>query len=90
MLDMGFIHDVKRVLAKTPDRKQTLLFSATVPEEIAEIARHLLHKPVKVAVTPVSSAVDVYKRQGGNSGEPYRGPAEKAGMGARNRQCLRP
>ena len=50
MLDMGFIHDVKRVLAKTPDRKQTLLFSATVPEEIAEIARHLLHKPVKVAV----------------------------------------
>lgn len=37
MLDMGFIHDVKRVLAKTPDRKQTLLFSATVPEEIAEI-----------------------------------------------------
>ena len=58
MLDMGFIHDVKRVLAKTPDRKQTLLFSATVPEEIAEIARHLLRKPVKVAVTPVSSAVD--------------------------------
>ena len=58
MLDMGFIHDVKRVLAKTPEKKQTLLFSATIPAEIAEIARGLLHQPVKVAVTPVSSAVD--------------------------------
>lgn len=58
MLDMGFIHDVKRVLSKTPDRKQTLLFSATIPREIAEIARGLLHDPVRVAVTPVSSTVD--------------------------------
>ncbi|WP_312642121.1 DEAD/DEAH box helicase [Hydrogenoanaerobacterium sp.] len=58
MLDMGFIHDVKRVIAQTPPKKQTLLFSATMPPEITAIAENVLVDPIKVAVTPVSSTVD--------------------------------
>lgn len=58
MLDMGFIHDVKRILAKTPRDKQMLLFSATMPEEIAAMADAVLKDPVRVEVTPVSSTVD--------------------------------
>lgn len=58
MLDMGFIHDVKRVIAQTPRQKQNLLFSATMPPEITDIVQALLVDPVKVAVTPVSSTVD--------------------------------
>lgn len=59
MLDMGFIHDVKKVIAKLPAKKQTLFFSATMPKEITALADSLLHHPVKVAVTPVSSTVDL-------------------------------
>ena len=59
MLDMGFIHDVKKVVAKLPAKKQTLFFSATMPHEISALANSLLHHPVKVAVTPVSSTVEV-------------------------------
>ncbi|MBC8545894.1 DEAD/DEAH box helicase [Clostridiaceae bacterium NSJ-31] len=58
MLDMGFIHDVRRVIRQLPDKKQTLLFSATMPKEIAEIARTVLVNPAKIAVAPVSSTVD--------------------------------
>lgn len=58
MLDMGFIHDVKRVIARLPKKRQTLLFSATMPDEIQALAAKLLHNPVKVEVTPVSSTVD--------------------------------
>lgn len=58
MLDMGFIHDVKKILAKLPLRKQTLFFSATMPPEIAALAASLLHEPVKVEVTPVSSTAE--------------------------------
>lgn len=58
MLDMGFIHDVKKVIAKLPRRRQTLLFSATMPEEIEELADSLLHDPAVVKVDPVSSTVD--------------------------------
>ena len=58
MLDMGFIHDVKKIIAKTPTKKQTLLFSATMPPEISEMVNSLLINPVKVAITPVSSTVD--------------------------------
>lgn len=58
MLDMGFIHDVKKVIAKLPQNRQTLLFSATMPKEITALASSILHKPVTVAVTPVSSTVD--------------------------------
>lgn len=59
MLDMGFIHDVKRVIALLPKKRQTLLFSATMPDEIQSLAAKLLHNPVKVEVTPVSSTVDL-------------------------------
>lgn len=59
MLDMGFINDVKKVLRKLPTRKQTLFFSATMPPDIQELANTILYKPVKVAVTPVSSTVEI-------------------------------
>lgn len=59
MLDMGFIHDVRRVIALLPKKRQTLLFSATMPDEIKVLAAKLLHDPVKVEVTPVSSTVDL-------------------------------
>jgi ATP-dependent RNA helicase RhlE len=58
MLDMGFAPDVKRIIAKLPPRRQSLLFSATMPTEIRDIARNLLHDPVNVAVTPVASTVE--------------------------------
>lgn len=59
MLDMGFIHDIKRLLPKLPKQKQTLFFSATMPEVIATLSRSILHNPVRVEVAPVSSVVDV-------------------------------
>src|SRR5690606_6191165 len=55
MLDMGFIHDVRRVSALLPPKRQTLLFSATMPPEIKALARNLLRDPVSVEVNPVSS-----------------------------------
>ncbi|MDR0915843.1 MAG: DEAD/DEAH box helicase [Oscillospiraceae bacterium] len=58
MLDMGFIHDVQRVIDKLPTERQTLLFSATVPQEIATLSKTILRDPVTVAVTPVSSTVE--------------------------------
>ena len=59
MLDMGFIHDVRRVLKLLPAVKQTLFFSATMPPEVMELVDGLLHDPVKVAVDPISSPVEV-------------------------------
>jgi len=58
MLDMGFINDVKKVVAKLPEKKQTLFFSATMPDEIEKLANTLLKNPVTIAVTPVSSTVE--------------------------------
>jgi ATP-dependent RNA helicase RhlE len=58
MLDMGFIHDVKRVVSKLPAKRQTLFFSATMPPEIAKLANTILVDPVKVEVTPVSSTAE--------------------------------
>lgn len=58
MLDMGFIHDVKRVITKLPEKRQTLFFSATMPAEIAGLANSILTNPLKVAVTPVSSTAE--------------------------------
>ena len=58
MLDMGFIHDVKRVIIKLPVKRQTLFFSATMPPEIQTLANVLLTNPSKVEVTPASSTVD--------------------------------
>ncbi len=62
MLDMGFVHDVKRIIAKLPSKRQTLFFSATMPPEIQQLANALLVNPVKVAVTPVSSTVDIIQQ----------------------------
>ena len=58
MLDMGFIHDVKKVIAKLPAKRQTLFFSATMPPEIAKLANSILTNPVKVEVAPVSSTAE--------------------------------
>lgn len=58
MLDMGFIHDIKRIISKLPAKRQTILFSATMPTEIESLASSLLINPVKVTVTPVSSTVE--------------------------------
>ncbi|MBQ5754523.1 MAG: DEAD/DEAH box helicase [Oscillospiraceae bacterium] len=58
MLDMGFIHDVKKVIARLPARRQNLMFSATMPQEIEELAAGFLKAPVFVKVDPVSSTVD--------------------------------
>ncbi len=58
MLDMGFVHDVKRVIAKLPEKRQNLMFSATMPKEIEQLASGILHDPAFVKVDPVSSTVD--------------------------------
>jgi len=58
MLDMGFIHDIKKVIKVLPEKRQTLLFSATMPTEIAGLAQKLLRSPVKVEVTPASTTVE--------------------------------
>lgn len=58
MLDMGFIHDVKRIIVKLPAKRQTLFFSATMPPEIQGLANALLSNPEKVAVTPPSTTVE--------------------------------
>jgi ATP-dependent RNA helicase RhlE len=58
MLDMGFIHDLKRIVSKTPRDRQTLLFSATMPESIRDLARQWLRNPADVRVTPVASTVE--------------------------------
>jgi len=59
MLDMGFVHDVRRVISHLPAKRQTLFFSATMPKEIQDLANVLLTNPVKVEVTPVSSTAEI-------------------------------
>ena len=71
MLDMGFIHDVRKVIDRLPVRRQTLLFSATMPQEIAELSKKILRDPVRVEVAPQSSTVEaidqiLYKIDKGN------------------------
>ncbi len=63
MLDMGFIHDVRKVIAKLPEKRQTLLFSATMPMEIAELSKTILIRPARVEVTPQSSTVDAIEQR---------------------------
>jgi superfamily II DNA/RNA helicase len=58
MLDMGFINDIRKIVAKLPAKRQTLMFSATMPRAIAELAGQMLRDPVKVAVTPTASTVE--------------------------------
>lgn len=59
MLDMGFIHDVKKLLAALPHKRQSLFFSATMPPEIVKLAGSILKNPASVSVTPVSSTVEI-------------------------------
>jgi len=63
MLDMGFIHDVKKVIAKLPVKRQTLFFSATMPKEIQTLANTILTDPIKVEVTPVSSTAEKIQQE---------------------------
>jgi ATP-dependent RNA helicase RhlE len=58
MLDMGFIDDIRRIVVKLPPQRQTLLFSATMPKAIADLAEHMLRNPAKVAVAPVASTAE--------------------------------
>jgi len=62
MLDMGFIHDVKKLIAVLPKKRQTLFFSATMPPEIQKLANTILVNPAKVEVTPVSSTAQTIKQ----------------------------
>ena len=63
MLDMGFIHDVKKVIAAIPRQRQTLFFSATMPPEVQRLSASLLHNPVKVEVTPASSTAETVEQE---------------------------
>jgi ATP-dependent RNA helicase RhlE len=58
MLDMGFINDIRKIIKQVPVQRQTLFFSATMPKEIEELARHMLRDPARVAVTPVASTAE--------------------------------
>lgn len=62
MLDMGFIHDIKKIIQKLPPKRQTLLFSATMPPDIEKLAQGLLKNPIKVEVTPESSTIEKIKQ----------------------------
>ena len=62
MLDMGFVHDVKRLITLLPKQRQSLFFSATMPDEIVKLASTILHNPSSVSVTPVSSTSDTINK----------------------------
>lgn len=62
MLDMGFIHDVKKIITKVPAKRQTLFFSATMPAEIAKLSSTILTNPARVEVTPVSSTAETIQQ----------------------------
>lgn len=62
MLDMGFIHDIRRVVAKIPVKRQTLFFSATLPSDIVNLAHTILRDPVRVEVTPPATTVDMIEQ----------------------------
>jgi len=62
MLDMGFIHDIRRIIKLLPKKRQTLLFSATFSNEIRQLAKSIVYKPVEVSVSPPNSTVDTVKQ----------------------------
>ena len=62
MLDMGFIHDVRRVIKELPDQRQTLLFSATMPSAITQLSKKILKDPIRVEVTPESTTVELIEQ----------------------------
>ena len=59
MLDMGFIHDVRKIISNLPQKRQSLFFSATMPPEIVRLAGSIVYKPVKIEVTPSASTVEI-------------------------------
>ena len=63
MLDMGFIRDIRKIVAMIPAKRQTLFFSATMPSEIAKLARDMLRDPVTVAVTPTATTVELIEQR---------------------------
>ncbi len=78
MLDMGFVHDVRRVVAVLPKKRQTLLFSATVPGAIRELAQTILHDPIQVSCTPEAPTAERIEQ-----GLYFVSKAEKKGLLAR-------
>ncbi len=72
MLDMGFIRDIRKLVAGLPRRRQSLFFSATMPDEIGKLAAELLREPVRVAVTPVATTVELITQR-----VMFMNPAEK-------------
>ena len=62
MLDMGFIHDIKKILALLPSKRQSLFFSATMPKNILQLSNQILHNPEKVVVNPVSSTAETIQQ----------------------------
>lgn len=62
MLDMGFVHDVRKVVAKVPTERQTLLFSATMPDAIVQLSRRILCDPVRVEVAPQATTAEKVKQ----------------------------
>lgn len=62
MLDMGFIHDIRKIIDKLPTKRQSLFFSATMPDNIVSLSKKILHNPVKVEVSPVSSTADTLQQ----------------------------
>jgi len=62
MLDMGFIHDIRKIIAKLPAKRQSLFFSATMPKNIVELSKKILINPIKVQVSPVSSTAETIQQ----------------------------
>ena len=62
MLDMGFVNDIKKILQKVPEKRQTLFFSATMPKSIRKFANTILHQPKEINVTPVSSTAETIQQ----------------------------
>ena len=62
MLDMGFIHDIRKIIGRLPEERQSLFFSATMPDDIVSLSRKILSDPVKVAVSPVSSTAETIRQ----------------------------
>jgi ATP-dependent RNA helicase RhlE len=62
MLDMGFIHDVRKIVKAVPDKRQTLLFSATMPKEIVKLADSIMDRPVEVSVSPDQPTVELIEQ----------------------------
>ena len=62
MLDMGFVHDVMKIIGKLPEQRQSMLFSATMPKEVVKLARSILWEPVRVEVTPEVVTVEAIEQ----------------------------